>query len=89
VAGEPAIEDLEPAENGGNDFDEDTLALFALLKKGRNKHFRTYELKRENGRVLLERAEFCRIVDEALGIEPEPGDQDGFFLDDERKGRTS
>ena len=63
--------------------ENDTTELLAYRNKGGSRRYRTYEPKRRDGRLLLERSEFDRTFDAALGIEPDPDDQDCIFLDGE------
>jgi hypothetical protein len=63
---------------------EDERALFALLKKERNKRHRSYDLMAVDGRLILVRNKFELMIEEAIaaayGTELEPDDRDGTFL---------
>jgi hypothetical protein len=74
----------------GNIMDSDELEegfrrLAALLTKQGNRSFRRYELKRVDGRLMLVRNEidlaFDLAISEVCGIELEPDEKDGTFLD--------
>jgi hypothetical protein len=70
---------------GTVDLEEDFSKLAALLSKQGNRAFRRYELKRVDGRLMLVRDELDRAFDlaisEVCGIELEPDEKDGTFLD--------
>jgi hypothetical protein len=70
---------------GTADMQEDFAELAALLSKQRNRGYRRYELKRIEGRLVLVRNELDRAFEWALsevcGIEFEPDEKDGTFLD--------
>jgi hypothetical protein len=59
--------------------------LAALLTKQSNRSFRRYDLKRVDGRLMLVRNEidlaFELAISEVYGIELEPDEKDGTFLD--------
>jgi hypothetical protein len=59
--------------------------LAAVLSKEGNRGFRRYDLKRVDGRLMLVRDEVDRIFEsvmsEVCGIEFDPDDKDGKFLD--------
>jgi hypothetical protein len=65
--------------------EEDLGKLAALLSKQGNRAFRRYELKRVEGRLMLVRNEidlaFDLAISEVCGIELEPDEKDGTFLD--------
>lgn len=67
------------------DIEEDLRGLAELLSKQGNRAFRRYELKRVDGRLMLVRNEIDRAFDlaisEVCGIELEPDEKDGTFLD--------
>jgi hypothetical protein len=67
------------------DMEEEAAAFAALLRKKGNKAFRRYELTQVNGRLMLVRNEIDRSFDlaisEVFGIELEPDEKDGMFLD--------
>jgi hypothetical protein len=66
------------------DIEEDLRGLAELLRKQGNRAFRRYELKRVDGRLMLVRNEIDRAFDlaisEVCGIELEPDEKDGTFL---------
>ncbi len=70
---------------GTADLEEDFAELAALLSKQRNRAYRRYELKRIDGRLMLVRDEIDRAFDlaisEVYGVELEPDEKDGTFLD--------
>jgi hypothetical protein len=70
---------------GTADLEEDFSKLVALLSKQGNRAFRRYELKRLEGRLMLVRNEidlaFELAISEVFGIELEPDEKDGTFLD--------
>jgi hypothetical protein len=70
---------------GTADMEEDLAQLAALLSKQANRGYRRYELKRIDGRLMLVRDEIDRAFDlaisEVCGIELEPDERDGTFLD--------
>jgi hypothetical protein len=70
---------------GTADMEEDFGKLAALLSKRRNRAFRRYELKRVDGRLMLVRNEidlaFELAISDVCGIELEPDEKDGTFLD--------
>ena len=65
--------------------EEDLARLASLLSKQRNRAYRRYELKRIDGRLTLVRDEIDRAFDlaisEVCGIEIEPDEKAGKFLD--------
>jgi len=65
--------------------EEDLDRLAAVLRKQGNRGYRRYELKRVDGRLMLVRNEVDRAFDlaisEVCGIELEPDQKDGTFLD--------
>jgi hypothetical protein len=67
------------------DIEEGLRSLAELLNKQGNRAFRRYELKRVDGRLMLVRNELDRAFDlaisEVCGIELEPDEKDGTFLD--------
>jgi hypothetical protein len=67
------------------DLEEGFRKLAAVLSKQGNKGFRRYDLKRVDGRLMLVRDEIDRAFDlamsEVCGIELEPDEKDGTFLD--------
>jgi hypothetical protein len=67
------------------DIEEDLRSLAELLSKQGNRAFRRYELKRIDGRLMLVRNEIDRAFDlaisEVYGVELEPDEKDGTFLD--------
>ncbi len=70
---------------GTADMEEDFGKLAVLLSKQGNRAYRRYELKRIDGRLMLVRNEIDRAFDlaisEVCGIEIEPDEKDGTFLD--------
>jgi hypothetical protein len=70
---------------GTADMEEDLDRLAAVLRKQGNRGYRRYELKRVDGRLMLVRNEVDRAFDlaisEVCGIELEPDQKDGTFLD--------
>jgi hypothetical protein len=70
---------------GTADMEEDFSELAALLNKQGNRACRRYELKAVGGRLMLVRNEidlaFELAMSEAYGIELEPDEKDGTFLD--------
>jgi hypothetical protein len=70
---------------GTADMEEDLDRLAAVLRKQCNRAYRRYELKRVDGRLMLVRNEVDRAFDLAIsdvyGIELEPDEKDGTFLD--------
>jgi hypothetical protein len=70
---------------GTAELDEDFRRLAALLSKQGNRAYRRYELKRVDGRLMLVRNEIDRAFDlaisEVCGVEFEPDEKDGTFLD--------
>jgi hypothetical protein len=70
---------------GNADMDEGFGRLAALLSKQGNRGCRRYDLKRVDGRLMLVRDEVDRIFElvmsEVYGIEFDPDDKDGKFLD--------
>jgi hypothetical protein len=70
---------------GTADMEEDLDRLAAVLRKQGNRGYRRYELKRVDGRLMLVRNEVDRAFDLAIsgvcGIELEPDEKDGTFLD--------
>ena len=70
---------------GTADMEEDLDRLAAVLRKQGNRGYRRYELKRVDGRLMLVRNEVDRAFDlaisEVCGIELEPDEKDGTFLD--------
>ena len=70
---------------GTADLEEGFGRLAALLSKQGNRGFRRYDLKRVDGRLMLVRDEVDRIFEsvmsEVCGIEFDPDDKDGKFLD--------
>ena len=67
------------------DIEDDFGELTALLSKQRNRGYRRYDMMRIDGRLMLVRDEIDRAFDlaisEACGIELEPDEKDGTFLD--------
>jgi hypothetical protein len=67
------------------DIEEALRRLAELLSKQSNRSFRRYELKRVDGRLMLVRNEidlaFDLAISEVCGIELEPDEKDGTFLD--------
>ncbi len=65
--------------------EEDPSRLAALLSKQGNRGYRRYELKSIDGRLMLVRDEVDRAFDlaisEVCGIELEPDEKNGTFLD--------
>lgn len=70
---------------GTADLEEDFSKLAALLSKQGNRAFRRYELKRVEGRLMLVRNEidlaFELAISEVCGIELEPDEKHGTYLD--------
>jgi len=70
---------------GTADLEEDFSKLAALLSKQRNRAFRRYELKRVGSRLMLVRngidLAFELAISEVCGVELEPDEKDGTFLD--------
>jgi hypothetical protein len=70
---------------GTADMEEDLDRLAAVLRKQGNRGYRRYELKRVDGRLMLVRNEidlaFDLAISEVCGIELEPDEKDGTFLD--------
>jgi hypothetical protein len=70
---------------GNADMEDNFAELAALLRKQGNRAFRRYELKRVEGRLMLVRNEidlaFDLAISEVSGIELEPDEKDGTFLD--------
>jgi len=70
---------------GNADMEDNFAELAALLRKQGNRAFRRYELKRVEGRLMLVRNEidlaFDLAISEVCGIELEPDEKDGAFLD--------
>jgi hypothetical protein len=73
------------AKMGSADMEEDFAKLAALISKQGNRAYRRYDLKRIDGRLMLVRDEIDRAFDlaisEVCGIEIEPDEKDGTFLD--------
>jgi hypothetical protein len=67
------------------DMEEGLGRLAELLNKQGNRGFRRYDLKRVEGRMMLVRNEidlaFDLAMSEVCGIELEPDEKDGMFLD--------
>jgi hypothetical protein len=67
------------------DMEEGLGRLPELLNKQGNRGFRRYDLKRVDGRMMLVRNEidlaFDLAMSEVCGIELEPDEKDGMFLD--------
>jgi hypothetical protein len=67
------------------DMEQDVGRFAELLSKESNKRYRRYELRQIDGRLMLVRNEIDRFFDlamsEVFGIELEPDDKDGMFLD--------
>ena len=65
--------------------EEDACAFAALLGKKGNRGYRRYELRQVDGRLKLVRNEIDRAFDLAMrdvfGVELEPDEKDGMFLD--------
>jgi hypothetical protein len=65
--------------------EEEAGAFAALFGKKGNKGYRRYELRQIDGRLMLVRNEIDRYFDlamsEVFGIELEPDEKDGMFLD--------
>jgi hypothetical protein len=70
---------------GTADLEENFAELAALLSKQGNRAYRRYDLKRIDGRLMLVRDEidlaFDLAMSEVFGIELEPDEKDGTFLD--------
>lgn len=70
---------------GTADMQEDFAELAALSSKQDNRAYRRYDLKCIDGRLMLVRNEIDRAFDlaisEVCGIEIEPDEKDGTFLD--------
>jgi len=70
---------------GSADLEENFAELAALLSKQGNRAYRRYDLKRVEGRLMLVRNEIDRAFDlaisEVCGIELEPDEKDGTFLE--------
>jgi hypothetical protein len=70
---------------GTADLEKNFAELAALLSKQGNRGYRRYDLKRVAGRLMLVRDEIDRAFDlaisEVCGIELEPDEKDGAFLD--------
>jgi hypothetical protein len=70
---------------GTDDLEEGFAQLAAALSKQSNRGFRRYDLKLVDGRMMLVRDEIDRAFEWALsevcGIEFEPDETDGTFLD--------
>ena len=70
---------------GTADMEEDLGRLATLLSKQGNRGYRRYELKRIDGRLMLVRDQvdlaFELAISEVCGIELEPDEKDGTFLD--------
>jgi hypothetical protein len=70
---------------GSSDLEESFAELAAVLSKQCNRAYRRYDLKRVEGRLMLVRNEIDRAFDlaisEVCGIELEPDEKDGTFLD--------
>jgi len=70
---------------GTADMEQDFSKLAALLSKQRYRAYRRYDLKYIDGRLMLVRNEIDRAFDlaisEVCGIELEPDEKDGTFLD--------
>lgn len=70
---------------GSADLEENFAELAALLSKQGNRACRRYELKRVDSRLMLVRNEidlaFELAISEVYGIELEPDEKDGMFLD--------
>jgi hypothetical protein len=68
-----------------DDMKPDVGELAALLSKKGNKAYRRYRLERRYDRLMLIRDEldciFESVVSEVCGIEFDPDDNDGKFLD--------
>jgi hypothetical protein len=67
------------------DMEHDVGTFAALLGKQSIKGYRRYELRQIDGRLMFVRNEIDRFFDlamsEVFGIELEPDDKDGMFLD--------
>jgi hypothetical protein len=70
---------------GSDDLEENFTELAAQLSKQGNRAYRRYDLKRVKGRLMLVRNEIDRAFDlaicEVCGVELEPDEKDGTFLD--------
>jgi hypothetical protein len=70
---------------GSADLEENFAELAALLSKQGNRAYRRYDLKHIDGRLMLVRNEIDRAFDlaisEVCGVELEPDEKDGTFLD--------
>jgi len=67
------------------DMEQDVGRFAKLFGKKGNKGYSRYELRQIDGRLMLVRNEIDRFFDlamsEVFGIELEPDDKDGMFLD--------
>jgi hypothetical protein len=86
----PVIEAFSHCAKGAmqvdnEDIEADVAAFAALLSKEGNKGCRRYRLERKDGRLVLIRDELDRmfesVMTEVCGVEFDPDDKDGRFLD--------